>query len=191
MNFGVLKRSYLKRNIIIGVIIIIIIIVYAILTKDKYKPSISDFNMIAMYQENDSGEYEVITEMPKTGYKINESNSYCLIDGNKDTNAKVYTNGSGEHVISHLQKNEKCYLYFYALCGSACRTILANNPTLSDERSNGINGPLTEDTTGTLFTAEDDYGTSYIFAGDIDNNWVSFVGYYWRIIRINGDGSIR
>ena len=25
----------------------------------------------------------------------------------------------------------------------------------------------------------------------MDNNWVSFAGFYWRIIRINGDGSIR
>ena len=52
-------------------------------------------------------------------------------------------------------------------------------------------GPLTDNTTGTLFIAEDDYGTSYVYAGDVDNNWVSFAGFYWRIIRINGDGPIR
>ena len=32
--------------------------------------------------------------------------------------------------------------------------------------------------------------TSYYYTGK-PNNWVSFAGYYWRIIRINGDGSIR
>ena len=40
-------------------------------------------------------------------------------------------------------------------------------------------------------TAEDDYGTSYVFRGDISYNYVKYAGYYWRIIRINGDGSIR
>ena len=70
-------------------------------------------------------------------------------------------------------------------------TILADNPTIDDSRSGAITGPLTENTTGTLFTAEDDDGTSYFYAGDVDNNWVSFAGYYWRIIRINGDGSVR
>ena len=69
--------------------------------------------------------------------------------------------------------------------------ILADNPTIDNSRSGEITGPLTENTTGTLFTAEDDWGTSYFYAGEVDNNWVSFAGFYWRIIRINGDGSIR
>ena len=40
-------------------------------------------------------------------------------------------------------------------------------------------------------------GTSYYFRGAVDNNWVKFgkdssgKDIYWRIIRINGDGSIR
>ncbi len=33
-------------------------------------------------------------------------------------------------------------------------------------------------------------GTSYYYTGE-PNNWVQFAGFYWRIIRINGDGSIR
>ena len=32
--------------------------------------------------------------------------------------------------------------------------------------------------------------TSYYYTGN-PNNWVQFVGFWWRIIRINGDGSIR
>ena len=33
-------------------------------------------------------------------------------------------------------------------------------------------------------------GTTYYYTGN-PNNWVSFAGFYWRIIRINGDGTIR
>ena len=42
-----------------------------------------------------------------------------------------------------------------------------------------------------MYAAEDDLGTSYYFRGAVTNNYVQFAGYYWRIIRINGDGSIR
>ena len=48
-----------------------------------------------------------------------------------------------------------------------------------------------------MYKAEDDLGTSYYYRGAVDNNWVKFgkdsseKDIYWRIIRINGDGSIR
>ena len=42
-----------------------------------------------------------------------------------------------------------------------------------------------------LYKTEDDDGESYYFRGKIDNNYVSFANNLWRIVRINGDGSIR
>ncbi len=42
-----------------------------------------------------------------------------------------------------------------------------------------------------VYAAQDDYGTSYYFRGAATNNYVQFAGYYWRIVRINGDGTIR
>ena len=48
-----------------------------------------------------------------------------------------------------------------------------------------------EDGTNGIYAAEDDFGTSYYFRGAVENNYVYFAGFYWRIIRINGDGTIR
>ena len=42
-----------------------------------------------------------------------------------------------------------------------------------------------------LYQGTDDYGTTYYYRGNVKNNIVKFAGYYWQIIRINGDGSIR
>ncbi len=42
-----------------------------------------------------------------------------------------------------------------------------------------------------IYAAQDDYGTSYYFRGAVENNYVKFANKYWRIIRINGDGTIR
>jgi len=54
-----------------------------------------------------------------------------------------------------------------------------------------------EEATVGIYAAEDDLGTSYYFRGDVTNNYVKFgknssnQDMYWRIIRINGDGTVR
>ena len=48
-----------------------------------------------------------------------------------------------------------------------------------------------------MYYAQDDYynstekNYSYYYRGNVKNNWVLFAGFKWRIVRINGDGSIR
>ena len=59
-----------------------------------------------------------------------------------------------------------------------------------EELNNVKTGAWAPQTSG-LFELQDDYGTSYYYRGNVDNNYVKFAGYYWRIIRINGDGTIR
>ena len=48
-----------------------------------------------------------------------------------------------------------------------------------------------ETTNSGLYQANDDDGNSYYFRGDIKNNYVSFANILWRVVRINGSGSIR
>ena len=62
-------------------------------------------------------------------------------------------------------------------------------PTVNADGTVQVTGR--EDTTGYLCSAPDDYGSSYYYRGNVENNWVKFGGYYWRILRINGDGGIR
>ena len=42
-----------------------------------------------------------------------------------------------------------------------------------------------------LNNAPDDYGTSYYYYGAVTDNYVTFANKTWRIVRINGDGSVR
>ncbi len=42
-----------------------------------------------------------------------------------------------------------------------------------------------------LYAGTDDFGTTYYYRGNVKNNNVYFGGYYWKIIRINGDDTIR
>ena len=61
------------------------------------------------------------------------------------------------------------------------------------EMSNGVKDTITEAATTNegVWETQDDYGTSYYFRGAVTNNYVKFAGFYWRIVRVNGDGSIR
>ena len=54
--------------------------------------------------------------------------------------------------------------------------------------------PTSETTTETervLNSAPDDYGISYYYRGNVLDNNVTFAGKNWKIVRINGDGSVR
>ncbi len=62
-------------------------------------------------------------------------------------------------------------------------------PTVNDDGT--VNVTSEEETNGYICSAPDDYGTSYYYRGNVDNNYVKFAGFYWRILRVNGDGSIR
>ena len=63
---------------------------------------------------------------------------------------------------------------------------------------NEVREPLTtpgqevsSDSEALLASTEDDYGTSYYFRGAVKNNYVQFANKCWRIVRINGDGSVK
>ena len=79
----------------------------------------------------------------------------------------------------------------------AYEVILANNGGIDAINAKGTPDFSTSAIANEgLYVTEDDYGASYYFRGAVDNNWVQFgkegdKDIYWRIIRINGDGSIR
>ena len=42
-----------------------------------------------------------------------------------------------------------------------------------------------------MYAIKDDVGTSYYYRGAVPDNWVSFAGFLWRVIRVNGDNTVR
>ena len=49
-----------------------------------------------------------------------------------------------------------------------------------------------EDENGLFKSTKTNTGrTTYYFRGNVDNNWVSFAGKLWRIVRVNEDGTVR
>ena len=80
---------------------------------------------------------------------------------------------------------------------SDCMLVMNNHETSVESAKNNINAKGTPDFSKPatsdegLYMSEDDDGASYYYRGAVKNNYVSFAGYTWRIIRRNGDGSVR
>ena len=208
MKIETLKRSHLKRNIMILIIIIIIIstIIFTF-TRAKYRSKysipliesiinykVSDFKLVSIYSKEEGGEYQNIDSIPKTGYILNTDNSYCEIldeTGNsiKDESVELlYENGS--MTFSNVtKKGTKCYLYFDEFIMTIRDQILQNYPTQLIRTD--FDEIIMNATSSTIYYADTNQGRTYYFAGAPTDNWVYFAGFYWRIIRINEDGSLR
>ena len=83
---------------------------------------------------------------------------------------------------------------------SDCMLVMNNHEASTDVAKTAIKAKGTPDfskiapndtETDGLYMAEDDEGESYYYRGAVKNNYVSFAGFIWRIIRRNGDGSVR
>ncbi len=167
------------------------------LTEGKVTSSPYDINIVALYL--DGVEQSKDTIIP-SGYKINEETSYCYKGSNKenkDANAKLYTNTLGEHVFTGISKSSKCILYLNKAEATKPATMQELLDTyyiykkVRTSKNKDFNVPFVEETKNTVYVAPDENNFSYYFAGNPLDNWVEFGGYYWRIIRINGDGTIR
>ena len=200
MNFEVLKKSHLKRNIIIGVVVIAIISAVMLnFTIARYRVtesiplvngtinySLPDLNIVGLYIDGvEANEWD----SSKT-YTLDKAKSTCTYkDGSEIENLNIsYESETGKLTISPFTvKGTKCTLHFNEN-EIASATILKGKDiqTRSD-----FENAFTTDTTGIVFQMNDWEGISYYFAGQPKDNYFFFAGFYWRIIRINGDGTIR
>ena len=141
MTFETLKRSHLKRNILIAVVVVAIISAVVLnFTRAKYRTTQSmplingtinyapyDYKAVAMYLDGES-----IDTLPSGNYELT-SESYCTNEDNvKDESIKLsYDSASRSLTITPMdKKGTKCYLYFeevkVILTGNMADSIIAN-----------------------------------------------------------------
>ena len=182
---------------IIYISFILVLVISLITLSSIYKSKDNKYNkhntipkdMAIMIKEEGATDYvrSNSKDIPKGNYVLNEEKTHCENNG-KVTN---YNSSSGTISINFIG-SDRCYLYFdykkeTVKLGSAVLEVNSETPDFSKVAT----------TNEGLFKAQDDLGTSYYFRGAVDNNWVKFGkdssgnDIYWRIIRINGDGSIR
>ncbi len=147
----------------------------------------SDYKMMAMYKSDDGTNYTEIDTMPESGYAINEEKSYCTVDSNTQVKGKLKTI-NGIHSVTGLKKNEKCYIWFDLKSITIDDIIATLNPKTTTPTFSNI---ATTDE-GVYSVSDGMYGgNSYYWRGAATTNYVKFAGKCWRIVRINGDKTMR
>ena len=137
--------------------------------------------------DKDSGEYKLVNAKSIDPTTLDYSNtSYYFCDGGYNINSSNKLTSFSHTTCSILKKivsvNPKKYL-------------LSNKFNMINYQVNAIfYGTVEEETDKSdkgLYKSDDDYGTTYYYRGNVQNNNIYFAGFYWKIIRINGDNSIR
>ena len=140
---------------------------------------------------------EISREMPiqNTGYTFDNDKSSCTngvkIIWNHSTWQGItdYTNYSATS-----NTRTKCTLYFNKTT-KTISTILGNievNSYTPDFTKSACDDETCEShEKGIYKTTDYDGNPTYYYRGSVENNYVKFAGFYWRIIRINSNGSLR
>ena len=170
---------------------------YAVFTEDK------EFNVINGTYQDPGDIYfayyvdgQITRELPKqnTGYIFDEEQSNCtngVLPTFDNSNWKFTADYSGYNATDYTRT--KCNLYFKTgtkTVSTALGEIDVYTYT-PDFTKSACDDATCESHEKGIFETTDDDGPTYYYRGSVENNYVSFAGYYWRIIRINGNGSIR
>ena len=192
-----MKKKIIYLSFILVLVISLITLSSIYKSKDnKYNKEYNTISkgMAIMIKEEGATDYVQSNskDIPKGNYVLNRDKSYCKNNGKIGN----YDSSLGKISFSFIG-TDSCYLYFdykkeTIKLGNAELVVNGGTPDFSKVAT----------TNEGLFKADDDYTAttgmkSYYFRGAVDNNWVKFgkdstgKDIYWRIIRINGDGSIR
>lgn len=155
-------------------------------TKDFYY-EIAIVNLIG-YDEN----LKYSISSPEASININnaslEKDNTLLVDNvliksktTENFKLKIENNKNTSFMLSvrKMSENEE---YFFT-------TIIKDN----EIKKESLTKPAIEISTTNegLIEDVDDYGLTYYFRGNITNNYVKFADNLWRIVRINGDGTVK
>ena len=141
------------------------------ITKIKFNTS-TGFYTYTNYQIGNINDLITTAEDMENGiYKYT-----CLNEISKGNCTSLYLFTEESYLISNAYRFKQGYVYSYQVVGTS-----SSNPGLYKGEDDYT---IDEDN-----IAKDNF--TYYYRGDVQNNWVSFGNFLWRIIRINGDGSIR
>ncbi len=133
--------------------------------------------------------------LQNTGYTLDEVKSNCN-NGVLPTwdNAGWKFIGDYHNYSATTNTRTKCTLYFNRTAKTvktALGNIEVNSYTPDFTKSACDDSSCESHEKGIFETTDNDGNPTYYYRGSVENNYVKFAGFYWRIIRINSNGSIR
>ena len=155
--------------------------------KENFSQEINGSKTVSFASNND--------KVVANSYYLNQENGYFILENPSET--KNYDASDIGKYTCNNSSNMCTQMY---RINNITETTLDNADIYTlNENSNEVTSGYTYTSRPTsttksasgLYKAADDDGDSYYFRGSIPNNYVSFANQTWRIVRVNGDGSIR
>ncbi len=205
-----MKKSN-KSIVVIGVFLVAILLsirlinnkreeVYELDSSNNLK-EVEGKRVAILYKDSDNEEYKDTDNVPVGNYEVTED-SYCTKGESKEHIQTTMEYRDNKVYIKADSSGLKCFVYLKKIKEPTAEDTLAklSGLVVSDDSSkcpifdeNGYASIKTRsiEPNTLLCRGVDDDGETYYFRGQAPNNWVLIDNIYWRIIRINGNGSIR
>ena len=177
--FENIKIKYIIITSFVSTFVVVGLIITYYNSIPKEEPLIGAYN---------NGTYSETLPTKGSGYKVEK----IVCDNNKNAS---WDNDKWGIKLSNWSTRSRCNIYFVDAekinIGNVAVPLDAYDlcPTVNADGSATVTEA--ESTYGYLCSMKDAYGTSYYYRGNVTNNYVKFAEFYWRIIRINGDGTVR
>ena len=158
-----------------------------------------DFTVTApaiIYSENHASNTSTMTQSTyfyvSNSYTFNETTGYYALSGAKLINPETidFTDGKDYYIIGSTSTSGTTMYKVVDMSVSTNSSTGAKTYTLT--KYNYTASVKSYDNSGTgIYATQDDDGTSYYYRGAVAGNYVKLADKYWRIVRVNGDGTLR
>ena len=128
-----------------------------------------------------------------TGYEFNPETGMYTITGGKQMNPEEIDLNDGKDYyvkngVDSISKTEIIKLTDITTTADPSTGVVTYN-------YNGYKYSISvvsyDTSTVGMYADNDDFGKTFYYRGSTASNYVKFGGYYWRVIRVNGDGTVR
>ena len=199
------KENTKKKIIVISFTVLCLLLIAGVYLYTSYAfyEETKNFNVINGSVEDPGDLYfayyvdgKVSRTMPSrnTGYTLDTTNSSCDNGVTVDWDySKWKANIYYENYSATDKTRTKCILYFNKTAKTVSTALgkIEVNSYTPDLTKSACDTSSCESHEKGIFSTTDADGTSYYYRGAVENNYLKFAGYYWRVVRINGNGSIR
>ena len=158
-----------------------------------------DFTVTApaiIYSENHATNTSTLTQSTyfyvSNNYTFNETTGYYALSGAKliDPETIDFTDGKDYYIISGTSTSGTTM--YKVVDMSVSTNFSTGTKTYTLTKYNYTASVKSYDNSGTgIYATQDDDGTSYYYRGTVAGNYVKLADKYFRIVRVNGDGTLR
>ena len=164
--------------------------------EEKGAPDFTKTSPAILYSENHAVNTSTITQSTyfyvSNSYTFNSTTGYYTLSGAKmiDPETIDFSDGKDYYIIGSTNTTGTTMYKVVGMTVSTNSSTGAKTYTLTKYNYTASVKSYDNSSRG-MYAAQDDDGTSYYYRGAVAGNYIKLADKYFRIIRINGDGTLR